>query len=75
MRMHVVLGPPGPHAARLRAMLDFVGPRRPTPTTPAGLIKMTAAFSVEVHPLFGQDFLAVFDREGCSIRPVRRRRR
>ncbi len=60
LRVHIVLGEPGPHTARLKHMIEFMcrrGGRRLMETP----IRM--AYSVTVHPLLAEDFLTVYERE------------
>jgi hypothetical protein len=57
-RFHIVLGPPGFDTERLKALLTFVGPRRAHPLEG----RLLDRFEVDVHPLYGQDFLAVAQR-------------
>jgi hypothetical protein len=58
--LHIVLGQPGPHSARLEALLRFACRDR----VEFGRMPLQGhgVYSVQTHPLFGQDFLAVVHR-------------
>lgn len=59
LHVNVVLGRPGPDTDRLSALLHLAGRRRQRPTN----VVAVPPVHVPVHPLYGQDFLAMFRRD------------
>jgi hypothetical protein len=60
LKVHVVLGYPGEHTARLEALVRFACSVPPQPL--ADILAATGTFEVKTHPLFAQDFFSVAAR-------------
>lgn len=65
LSVHVVLGPDtcAPDTKRTVRMLEFACRRRGRNQVAPGAVSPRPSFSVDVHPLWGQDFLSLWKRE------------
>jgi hypothetical protein len=66
LRLHTVLGLPGPDATRLEHLLRFTcgnAQRFDADKPPVGGARTIRSFAVRSHPLYAQDFLTVWTRE------------